>query len=83
MQNVYLFYLFFRKLKSDTKKHNNLENKSKSILQEKNKLIADIDHTNTLIKKHENSIKQEQKKVKFKIDIIFISYNICLTIWVF
>lgn len=75
---IYIHYLFFRKLKSDTIKHNNLENKSKSILQEKNQLIADIDHTNTLIKKHENSIKQEQKKVKLKIDTIFNNLNIYL-----
>lgn len=64
---IYLYFLFYfvRKLKLDVKNHNNLENKSKKIIQEEKQLKANIEHTNAQIKKLENSIKLEQKKVKF------------------
>jgi len=58
-------FFFFRKLKLDVKNHNNLEDKSKKIIQEEKQLKANIVYTNAQIKKLENSIKLEQKKVKF------------------
>lgn len=76
-------HIFFRNLKTDKKKHDSLEKKSKNILQEENNLKASIDHTNDHLKKLENSIKQEQKKVPFEWNCFLVSWLVCVLIVLF
>lgn len=52
------------------KKKDNLEKKFKHLIDDNSQLKADIIQTNDQIKKYENSIKQEQKKVISKIFVI-------------
>jgi len=65
MLNIYIVYLYIRKLKSDQLILKKNEDKHKKFLRKNSQLNDEYDQAKAQITKYENSIQQEQKKVKF------------------
>lgn len=61
---MYIIYLFVRKLKSDQSIFKKNEEKHKKCLRKNSQLNDEYDQAKAQITKYENSIQQEQKKVK-------------------
>lgn len=66
----FIFYLFVRKLKSDNLILKKNEEKHKKCLRKNSQLNDEYNQTKAQITKYENSIQQEQKKVKFNLLIV-------------
>jgi len=63
MYNIYIIYLFVRKLKSDQLIFKKTEEKHKKCVRKNGQLNDEYDQAKAQITKYENSIQQEQKKV--------------------